>query len=505
MALKFANKAPGRHSPLLHFRIAAAYLHGEGGQTKDKAKALEWALRSAESGFSVAQSMVGLLYCTNGNLEKGIAWYTRAAEQGLADCQEIVGGWHFDEYKDGGKDVDANLDAAIRWFELAAQQGRVLAQLHLGNIFWRKTKKYALAEKWLEIASKLGSAPAYFLLGSFYIEGCKFAKALACLQRAAEAGIPMAMFTIDTMVECDDIPMPVPGTSVTLVLLTSAKYNGKRGKVVAAEGNGSIKPGRAAVLLDNSAMENGSGHNLPIAFKLKNLRINALPAAAAAGGKETKQVVMEDPVNPCPLCLESEDDAIGANNARPGFCTACGKLWCHTCATDLGARHMLRTDKCPLCRARINVSDEEDIVRMFKLVTDREHGRHTGIAYHQLGIWHYFGTGCRQDFIKAERYYRRAAELGNAQSQVNLASMYNSNDRGIKRDEAEARKWYQKAMDQGLTYISGKAAYNLGCIYVAGRGLDRRPNLLKAVEFFKKAGELGYQSKDETYRLFQDL
>ena len=68
------------------------------------------------------------------------------------------------------------------------------------------------------------------------------------------------------MQEHNYIPTPAPGNTVTTILLTSpasSQYNNRSGIVVAP--TSTIKPGRAAVLLD--------GETNALAFKLKNLQI----------------------------------------------------------------------------------------------------------------------------------------------------------------------------------------------------------------------------------------
>ena len=46
---------------------------------------------------------------------------------------------------------------------------------------------------------------------------------------------------------------------------------------------------------------------------------------------------------------------------------------------------------------------------------------------------------------------QKAAEQGQAHAQSNLGVMY-TNGQGVKRDHAEAVRWYRKAAEQGLVY-----------------------------------------------------
>eukprot|EP00729_Bicosta_minor_P024496 gene24496-biopygen26450 len=82
-------------------------------------------------------------------------------------------------------------------------------------------------------------------------------------------------------------------------------------------------------------------------------------AAAAGGGRSSNTVAIdeEDEIeNPCPVCLDNEDDAtVDGNNAA--ICTACGQSYCGACNAGGLAD---RSPNCPTCRAPLVVSDEEE-------------------------------------------------------------------------------------------------------------------------------------------------
>ena len=58
------------------------------------------------------------------------------------------------------------------------------------------------------------------------------------------------------------------------------------------------------------------------------------------------------------------------------------------------------------------------------------------------------GRGVPQDFPHAAKWYKRAAEDGDAIAQSNLASMY-YNGRGVPRDSVLAHMWFDLAARQG--------------------------------------------------------
>ena len=71
----------------------------------------------------------------------------------------------------------------------------------------------------------------------------------------------------------------------------------------------------------------------------------------------------------------------------------------------------------------------------------------------------------RGDYAEAVKWYRKAAEQGNAGAQFSLGFSYIKGE-GVPQDYAEAVKWYRKAADQGAT----AAQLNLGLMYKNGWG-----------------------------------
>ena len=57
-----------------------------------------------------------------------------------------------------------------------------------------------------------------------------------------------------------------------------------------------------------------------------------------------------------------------------------------------------------------------------------------------LGGMYGNGRGVPQDEVEAVRWFRLAAEQGNAEAQLYLGVMY-SNGRGVPQDDAEAVRW----------------------------------------------------------------
>eukprot|EP00729_Bicosta_minor_P032519 gene32519-biopygen16267 len=175
----------------------------------------------------------------------------------------------------------------------------------------------------------------------------------------------------------------------------------------------------------------------------------AAAAAAAAGGGSSNTVDEEDEIeNPCPVCLDNEDDATVVGD-HAGMCGACGQWYCGACKAGGLAD---RSPNCPTCRAPLVVSAEENFERFWKLEHDRSPGRHTPTVQYTLGDMHRIGEGVKQDYEEALKWYRKAAEAGHATAQYNLSVAY-INGECVTQDRSEGLKWVQLAAVQGYENV----------------------------------------------------
>ena len=85
-----------------------------------------------------------------------------------------------------------------------------------------------------------------------------------------------------------------------------------------------------------------------------------------------------------------------------------------------------------------------------------------------LGVRYGNGRGVPQDAAEAVRWYRLAAEQGDASAQFNLGLAYDTGE-GVPQDYAEAVRWYRLAAEQGHAI----AQLNLGLMYSNGRGVPQ--------------------------------
>ena len=101
-----------------------------------------------------------------------------------------------------------------------------------------------------------------------------------------------------------------------------------------------------------------------------------------------------------------------------------------------------------------------------------------------LGTAHRNGQGVEKDDAEAVKWYRKAVEAGDANAMINLGGMY-QNGQGVNKDDWEAVKWYRKSADQG----NEKGMVYLGYAYRDGIGIGQ--DFREAFKWLSKAADAG--------------
>ncbi|MEI6704089.1 MAG: PDZ domain-containing protein, partial [Deltaproteobacteria bacterium] len=105
-------------------------------------------------------------------------------------------------------------------------------------------------------------------------------------------------------------------------------------------------------------------------------------------------------------------------------------------------------------------------------------------SQYNLAVAYSMGHGVNQDYSESARWYRKAAEQGDAGAQYTLGTGY-FNGQGVKQDYVEAVKWFRKAAEQG----EPNAQSMLGYAYDSGKGVKQDD--FEAIKWFRRAAEQG--------------
>ena len=148
--------------------LADQYRTGK-GLPQDYEQALNWYLKAADFGSSIAQTWVGRMYRDSLGVPKDVAvaeqWFLKAAETGHSWHQYDLGKL----YADGGA-----YEKAFKWYRKAADQDHYRAQYELALVHHHgkgRPQDYAEALRWYRKAGDLGHPLAVYNLGLMYLNG----------------------------------------------------------------------------------------------------------------------------------------------------------------------------------------------------------------------------------------------------------------------------------------------------------------------------------------------
>ena len=96
------------------------------------------------------------IYCYGGlgvvqDKAEAVKWFRKAAESGHAGAEEIMGGF----YLDGTDSISKNLGEALKWYHKAAEQGLTNSQVRLAKYYADDDKDPSEAVKWADKAASL--------------------------------------------------------------------------------------------------------------------------------------------------------------------------------------------------------------------------------------------------------------------------------------------------------------------------------------------------------------
>ena len=193
------------------YKLGVCYECGEGGLTKDEAKAVEWYQKAAEAGSVRAMCSLGFCYdCGQGGLTrdeaKAVEWYQKAAEAGDANAMCNLGGCY--EFGEGGLTKDET--KAVELYRKAAEEGIAPAMRKLGYAYefgeGGLTKDETKAVEWYQKAAEAGDEDGMDRLGDAYAYGDlglpqNRRKAIEWHQKAVEVRSEIEIYSIERACE----------------------------------------------------------------------------------------------------------------------------------------------------------------------------------------------------------------------------------------------------------------------------------------------------------------
>jgi TPR repeat protein len=116
-------------------------------------------------------------------------------------------------------------------------------------------------------------------------------------------------------------------------------------------------------------------------------------------------------------------------------------------------------------------------LQLWRELADKGHT----VAQFNVGLLYEKGHGVRRDTAEAVRWYERAAENGDVISQFKLGLIYAEGRDTVRQDYDKAAKWYLRAAEKNHV----RAQYSVGNLYANGRGVPKDTG--KAFEWYERA------------------
>ncbi|MCL2711495.1 MAG: SUMF1/EgtB/PvdO family nonheme iron enzyme, partial [Planctomycetaceae bacterium] len=133
--------------------------------------------------------------------------------------------------------------------------------------------------------------------------------------------------------------------------------------------------------------------------------------------------------------------------------------------------------------------DKAEAVKWFRKAAEQGNAAGQGC----LGVY-YRGEGDEEEAVK---WLRKAAEQGDAFAQFFFGECY-TNGSGVPKDMTEAAKWFLKSAEQGFV----PSQFMIGVLYAHGEGVPEDKG--EAVKWYRKAAEQGYEEAIAIIKTFDE-
>ena len=472
----------------------------------DFAEAVKYYRQAAEKGHASAQLDLGYCYDTGKGVQQNYAeaskWYRKSAEQGHRIAQSNLS-YNYAN----GLGVTKDYAEAVKWAKKSADQGYHAAENRLGNYYYNGqgvAKDYVEAVKWYRKSADKGNEYSMYNLANCYYYGNGVSKDLSqakyWYQKAADKGHAAAKKKCEELVEQDD---------ASLLYKKGNEYYNKSDFAEAVKYyRQAAEKGHASAQLDlGYCYDTGKGVQQNYAEASKWYRKSAEQGHRIAQSNLSYNYanglgVTKDYAEAVKWAKKSADQGYHAAENRLGNYYYNGQgvakdyveavKWYRKSADKGNEYAMYNLANCYYYGN--GVSKDLSIAKQwYQKSADKGHsGAKTKLtelteqqdspeALYQKGKEYYNNS----NYSEAVKYYRQAADKGNAQAQFDLGSCY-ERGRGVSRDLAEAFKWYKKSAEQGNKF----AQYSLSLCYENGNGVTM--NYSEAAKWVRKSAEQGY-------------
>ena len=453
----------------------------------DDTKATELLRQAAEKGSGPAAVQLGDGFIA------GWAGRTDAAEAARwyrvgAVAREPAAWLALGRAYEGGRGVPQDLAEALVWYKMAAATGLPAAQTRMGDVAYfgqlGQPRDDAAALAWYRAAVGQGHEGARYMLGVRSEErvgaGFPNTEAVALFRQSANAGWRNAMHRLGDAYRDGTLGL-TQDEAQAVGLYRRAAALGSVGAefnlaVMIEHGRGTERDPEAAIVIYREAAEHGSPNAL-----------NRLGAIARNGelGRVRDDIEALRQFQLAALAGFPEGQANLASMLENGSGTdrdpgAALVLWRK--AADQGLNFALnRLGNAAREGALGMPPDDAEAVRLYRRAADAG----MADARANLAFMLETGRGADRDPDAALTLLRQAADQGSAYARNRLGAALQNGGLGLPPDDREALRWYRLAAEQD--YVD--AAYNLGWMYLYGRGTDE--DAAQAEKWYGRAAALG--------------
>jgi TPR repeat protein len=411
--------------------------------TKDEAKAADMFLKAASKGNALGQLLLGVCYQNGSGVFKnpveGVKWFTEAANQGYAEAQTCLGIAYLN-----GEGVRKDQKKAFDLFKNAADQGNGKAQYLLGRAYENGIgveKNTIESVKWYSKSADQGNAEAEAKLGNFYLKGFgverSVKKAVALYTKAAEKGDQEAQYCLGSLF--------IDGREVPADFVEGTKWL----RMSAEQGN------PQAQFELGTAYASGDGVN-----KRENEAIEYFTMAAEKNNAKAQCELARRYLYGLGVKKNETEAARWANKSAAQNNPTAQSL--------LGMMYMKGSGV---------TKGKEESLSWFKKAA--ENG--SRVAQKILGRIYYEGN----EMQRSESLMRNNPSLELARK-LALGTAIDNDECLVDRDLIESFRWYKKAAENG----DPESQYRIGWFYQKGEGPQKDVN--EAFRWFTKSAEQGY-------------